>query len=67
MAHYVEHPTADETRNLVGRFRAQVLDVLRIDDVAVPFLAGLPLRVLPRHQARPPCRYGAGGRGLLDR
>ncbi|ACZ88145.1 sigma-70 family RNA polymerase sigma factor [Streptosporangium roseum] len=32
VAHYVEHPTADETKNLDGRFRAQVLDVLRIDD-----------------------------------
>ncbi|MET8335322.1 sigma-70 family RNA polymerase sigma factor [Streptosporangium canum] len=28
----VEHPTAAETKNLAGRFRAQVLDVLRIDN-----------------------------------
>ncbi|MGV9773296.1 hypothetical protein [Streptosporangium sp. NPDC003464] len=31
VAHYVEHPTADETRNLAGRFRARGLDVLRVD------------------------------------
>ncbi|WP_406312404.1 sigma-70 family RNA polymerase sigma factor [Streptosporangium sp. NBC_01639] len=31
VAHYVEHPTADETQHLAGQFRGQVLDVLRID------------------------------------
>ncbi|MET8053878.1 RNA polymerase subunit sigma-70 [Streptosporangium sp. NPDC005286] len=31
VAHYVEYPTAPETKDLTGRFRGQVLDVLRID------------------------------------
>ncbi|OZM72109.1 RNA polymerase subunit sigma-70 [Amycolatopsis antarctica] len=31
VAHYVAHPTAEETRDLSGEFRAQVLDVLTID------------------------------------
>lgn len=47
VAHYVEHPMADETRNLDGRFRAQVLDVLRIDDGRVTVITSFE----PRHFA----------------
>ena len=32
VAHYVERPSAEATKELVGRFRAQVIDVLRIDN-----------------------------------
>ena len=33
VAQYVEHPSADRTRNLRdGEFRAQVLDVLRVEN-----------------------------------
>ncbi|KAA5832653.1 RNA polymerase subunit sigma-70 [Saccharopolyspora hirsuta] len=32
VAHYVQRPSAAETERLPGEFRAQVLDVLRIDD-----------------------------------
>lgn len=56
VAWFVEHPTTDETRDLPGRFRAQVLDVMRIDDGRVTAITsfepryfaafGLPL-VLP--------------------
>lgn len=35
VAHYVERPSADATRQLAGRFRAQVIDVLRIEAGAV--------------------------------
>ncbi len=31
VAHYVERPSADETRSLPGAFRAQVLDVLTVE------------------------------------
>ncbi|EID56443.1 RNA polymerase subunit sigma-70 [Saccharomonospora xinjiangensis] len=32
VAHYVEHPSAAETRSLRGAFRAQVLDVLTVEN-----------------------------------
>lgn len=47
VAHYVEHPTADETRHLAGRFRAQVLDVLLIDDGRITAITSFE----PRHFA----------------
>ncbi|MDP9864711.1 MULTISPECIES: hypothetical protein [Streptosporangium] len=47
VVHYVEHPTAGETGNLAGRFRAQVLDVLRVDDGRITAIASFE----PRHFA----------------
>ncbi|SEG61442.1 RNA polymerase sigma-70 factor, ECF subfamily [Saccharopolyspora kobensis] len=56
VAHYVQRPSAEQTRDLAGEFRAQVLDVLRVDDGRITAItsfeprwfaaAGLPL-VLP--------------------
>ncbi|MFI6795976.1 hypothetical protein [Streptosporangium canum] len=79
MAHYVEHLTADETGNLAGRFRAQVLDVLRNPGPGLVTLIAVsrnrlrerawrtfPMHSDPRHQARPLPLWGRGC-GLLDR
>nr|WP_243742329.1 RNA polymerase subunit sigma-70 [Actinorugispora endophytica] len=56
VAYYAQYPTAEETRDLTGEYRAQVLDVLRIDGGRVTAITsfeprrfeafGLPL-VLP--------------------
>jgi RNA polymerase sigma-70 factor, ECF subfamily len=35
VAQYVQRPSAEETRNLAGEYRAQVLDVLRIENGAI--------------------------------
>ncbi|GAA4077075.1 RNA polymerase subunit sigma-70 [Actinomadura miaoliensis] len=47
VAHYVQHPTAEETRGLAGAYRAQVLDVLRVDDGRITTITSFA----PRHFA----------------
>ncbi|MGW9479624.1 RNA polymerase subunit sigma-70 [Saccharomonospora azurea] len=47
VAHYVERPTAVETRALPGRFRAQVLDVLTVVDGHISAITAFE----PRHFA----------------
>lgn len=44
VAHYVQRPSADETRELPGAFRAQVLDVLRIEDGRVTMITSFEPR-----------------------
>lgn len=47
VAHYVQHPTAAETKGLAGAYRAQVLDVLRTDGGRVTAITSFE----PRHFA----------------
>lgn len=47
VAHYVEYPTAPEPKGLTGRFRGQVLDVLRIDGGRITAITSFT----PRHFA----------------
>ncbi|EHR61455.1 RNA polymerase subunit sigma-70 [Saccharomonospora cyanea] len=47
VAHYVERPTADETRSLPGTFRAQVLDVLTVESGRIRAVTSFE----PRHFA----------------
>ncbi|MEU0480111.1 sigma-70 family RNA polymerase sigma factor [Streptosporangium sp. NPDC006013] len=47
VAHYAEHSRAPETKDLTGRFRGQVLDVLRIDGGRITAITSFA----PRHFA----------------
>lgn len=47
VAHYCERPSTDVTRGLDGRFKAQVLDVLRVEDGVVVEITAFEPSVFP--------------------